>query len=80
MSNTESAEMLVQIYLDGYISGVASLALTLTEGNDPARAERTARYMGQQIWKDPAAMEQVCQQVKNRLTGNVNGDATTLEA
>ena len=68
---------LVEIYLDGFVSGIASLAMTLSEG-DSEKSERIAQSMGMRLQQDAAAMEEVIRQIATRLAGDVDGPPVGL--
>ncbi|GAA2440782.1 hypothetical protein [Mycolicibacterium llatzerense] len=69
------SSILVDIYLDGYTTGVASLALSVT--GDTAKADEAADHYAKAIMSDPIAMEVVRQEVMERLKG-IAGHPRTL--
>ncbi|KAB7752903.1 hypothetical protein [Mycolicibacterium mucogenicum] len=69
------ASTLIDIYLDGYTTGVASLALTVT--GDESEADKAADHYAQALMADPAAMEVVRHEVMERLKG-IMGHPHTL--
>ena len=62
---------LVDIYLDGFATGISTLALNIT-GNE-AEADRVADEITQRLIGDPAAMETLRQEIYDRFTGVNNG-------
>jgi len=70
------SSVLIDIYLDGFMTGAASCALNYSQGDD-AEADRVSNALVRAIKADPAAMEEVRREVRERLLG-IEGETRNL--
>ncbi|DAZ90212.1 hypothetical protein [Mycobacteroides abscessus] len=75
-------EVLLDIWLDGFASGVATLIMNASEGHDDAPPEEVQATIVEKIIRDisadPAAMETARQKIYARLLGRPQFGTTTL--
>ncbi|MCZ9635083.1 hypothetical protein [Rhodococcus sp. BH5] len=71
------SSVLISIWIDGYLSGATSAALHVN-GGDEAGADSYGDEMTNRMLADPAAMEIIRQQVRERLL-SIEGNAQTFE-
>ncbi|KRQ31379.1 hypothetical protein AOT83_04545 [Mycobacteroides sp. H001] len=75
-------EVMLDIWLDGFASGVATLIMNAAEGHENELPEESQTNMVQKIIRDitndPAAMETARQKIYARLLGHPQYGTTTL--
>jgi len=73
------ASVLVEIWLDGFTSGCTTAFIALTENADEEKADAWADLVAKALMDDPACMENVRNEVKERLLG-IEGSPHTMTA
>ncbi|WP_070917001.1 hypothetical protein [Mycobacteroides chelonae] len=70
------SSVLIDIYLDGFITGAATCSLSYSQGDD-AEADQVSETLVRAVKADPAAMEEVRREVRERLLG-IQGETRNL--
>lgn len=72
MEGEAALDLIVAVYLDGYLSGAASALRTFTKASDAA-ADGAAEALTAALAGDRIAFEEVRHEVMERLTGRDSG-------
>lgn len=70
------SSILIDIYLDGFMTGAATCALNYSQ--DDAEADRVSETLVRAVKTDPAAMEEIRREVRERLLG-IEGETRNLD-
>lgn len=73
------ASVLVDIWLDGFTSGCTTAFIALTENADEEKADAWADEVAKALANDPACMETIRNEIKERLLG-IEGSPHTITA
>lgn len=77
LKDNDALSMLIDIWMDGFVSGSASTVSTLAPDHEDA-ADAFAVSMAEKLRGDPLAIETVRREITERMTGKDDGETKTL--
>ena len=69
---------LLHVYLDGFASGAATVALAMYGDSNTEAADALAQTLVDQLKRTPSALDEIRREVRERLEGDVDGPARSI--